>query len=89
MSAASPFVAGYTTAIRAELGVGNEVQLAPEALEAILKDCAAFRRQYVLPWYDGAEFWGERQSGHYSPFFPPLTVSLGDDGRIHLSEARS
>lgn len=60
--------------------------LSPEALALILRDCEAYRRQYVLPWYDGAEFWRGRQSGEIpARFFPPLSVTLGDDGKVRVS----
>lgn len=63
-------------------------KLAPETLEMIFKDCKAFRRQYILPHYDGGEFWRDRQSGEIpARFFPPLTAYAGDDGRLYLREA--
>lgn len=64
--------------------------LSPEALAMILGDCEAFcsafgRDTRILP--QGQAFWTQRQDGGWanqSPSFPPLRVSLSDDGKIHL-----
>lgn len=61
--------------------------LSPEALEATRRDCAAVEACYAE--HHGPDFWTERQQGDHRPDFPPLTASLGDDGNIHLTEARS
>lgn len=68
--------------------------LAPETLAAIRKDCAAANDGKWLGYRDtagcGAMFWKERQQGFLNgdgPKFPPLTVSLGDDGKVYLREA--
>jgi hypothetical protein len=67
--------------------------LAPEALVRIIEDCAA-RVSLVHPELranvsgdasEGAAFWKARQSrigGHGGRGFPPLTVTLGDDGKV-------
>lgn len=70
--------------------------LSPEALALILKDCEVYERHYPMkPFAEyrrarGAAFWAERNSGKrtsdWSPVhFYPQAVSLGDDGKIHLS----
>jgi hypothetical protein len=61
--------------------------LAPETLAGMLKDCEDFR--LLAPrWisHGGAFFWCERQADR-APGFPPLRVTLGDDGRIYLEPA--
>lgn len=66
--------------------------LAPETLARIIADCegflsvqepssAAFRASAET----GGIFWRNRQAGGY-PTFPPLTVQLGDDGKVRFSE---
>lgn len=62
--------------------------LAPETLAAMRKDCERFRRQYVLPWYDGAEFWSGRQAGEYAPYFPPVTLYLDADGKVRANPSK-
>jgi hypothetical protein len=63
--------------------------LSREALAMILADCAAFRDQIAwrlnLTQEVGAKIWRARQADKWSPTFPPLTVSLGDDGKVRLS----
>jgi hypothetical protein len=59
-----------------------------EALAMILADCAAATSwQWTLlsAQMMGASFWQNRQRGDYGPLYPPLTVSLGDDGKVRLS----
>lgn len=67
--------------------------LAPEALARIMEDCAAVLRiidSYTDPKlarYQGTEFWRARQKSAWSLLnqivrFPPLTVYLGDDGKM-------
>jgi len=68
--------------------------LAPETLARIIEDCARFLIAYPAarePDVPGARLvggyvWTNRQGGDY-PDFPPLTVSLGDDGKVYLREA--
>jgi hypothetical protein len=65
--------------------------LVPEALAMILADCGAAAKSpglYGKLAGHGALFWSERQRGLLNedgPTFPPLTVSLGDDGKVRLS----
>lgn len=69
--------------------------LAPETLAAIRKDCAAAHRQkpYItLTESDGGHFWRDRQKytrNWFGPGFPPLTVTLGDDGKVRFASAAS
>lgn len=70
--------------------------LAPSTLAAILKDCEAFaalfgKRSSPLTAGEGGAFWRRRQKRGNSVLqlrFPPLTISLGDDGNVY-AEARS
>lgn len=75
--------------------------LAPETLAAIRKDCAEAGRDHLIVGngrYEpevmrqiGRQFWSERQRGFLggeTPQFPPLTVTLGDDGKVRLSAVR-
>jgi hypothetical protein len=95
-----PFTQGYVEALFAseiEDDIGAKVSfarlygfsdLAPEALAIILADCAEFSanpiyRDVELTAEHGRLFWRLRQAG--CPDFPPLTVSLGDDGKVRLS----
>lgn len=58
--------------------------LSPEALAMILADCALRAAGLDdLDREDGALFWAERQAGKWLAF-PPLTVSLGDGGKVEL-----
>lgn len=63
--------------------------LSPEALATILANCQ--RHRLKLPKIDaddGRNFWAWRQQGLYADAgFPPLTVFLADDGKIHLKAA--
>lgn len=68
------------------------LHLAPETLVRIMEDCAAV--QEIIDSYpgrpdlqqaQGRDFWTARQNGKWSVLnrivrFPPLTLSLGDDG---------
>lgn len=68
--------------------------LASETLAAILRDCAAWLAKYPAgPEYandavnDGAYLWKDRQNGLYvEDAFPPLTLYLGDNGKVYLKE---
>lgn len=66
--------------------------LAPETLAAMMKDCAAYLALHSVPEtaanYSslGRDFWHDRQSGR-CPAFPPLTLYLGDDGKVYQREA--
>lgn len=65
--------------------------LSPEALAAILKDCARAKPMegYRADEYAkmGRQFWMNRQSGLLPERFQPLTVTLSDDGKVYLAEA--
>lgn len=60
--------------------------LAPEALARIIADCDRFRKMYpsASATVGGRGLWTERQAGGL-PRFPPLTVQLGDDGKVRLA----
>jgi hypothetical protein len=82
--------ASYQNAVHGDANAGLRFSdLAPEALALIQKDC---ERVCDLAGTDGgspvvgAAFWRNRQGGTAS--FPPLTVTLGDDGKVHLRAAR-
>ncbi len=55
--------------------------LAPATLAAILEDCKDLVRFGVYRMDEGAEFWEERQTGAFR-FYPPLTPTLSDDGKV-------
>lgn len=64
--------------------------LAPEALATIRKGCADIERNFAT-WIhhtdmSGGEAWRARQLGKLKGF-PPLTVTLADDGKVYLREA--
>jgi hypothetical protein len=63
--------------------------LSPKALGMILADCEAAKPMegYRPDEYAkmGRRFWHERQSGAFPADFPPLTISLRDDGKIVLA----
>lgn len=74
--------------------------LAPETLAAILKDCAAFGQTWRMQEPEGArpgpgfargeqggrDFWMMRQRGALTdPPFPPLILTIRDDGKIYLT----
>lgn len=76
-------------------GVGNLPtfsDLAPETLARIIADCVeredGWRYSNILIRKDdateGSLFWRERQMGA-STAFPPLTVQLGDDGKVRFA----
>lgn len=67
--------------------------LAPETLALIRRDCERaealsvwpFGRLYNPNTAGGTVFWADRQDGAVAGHgFPPLTVTLGDDGKVHL-----
>lgn len=92
----SPFAQGYVEAlfasldddIGAELGVLNRKSpafsdLAPETLARIIADCEEWQR-----WrgFEGGAVWRARQAGELADMgFPPLTVQLGDDGKVRFA----
>ena len=63
--------------------------LAPETLARIVEDCATrmAERPRLGSEKDGEHFWRARQRGTWEATFPPLTVYLGDDGKVYLREA--
>lgn len=96
----SPFEQGYVEAMFAiprdgwkwqagKLVSPGFADLAPETLAAIRKDCALYIREYARSGAvaSGTDLWRVRQEGRLGPAFRPLTVTLGDDGRVYLREA--
>jgi hypothetical protein len=72
---------------RVKLGFSD---LAPATLSRIIGDCERYRalNKRTPDWTcDGRYFWERRQSDGCDTGFPPLTVSLGEDGLIYLAEA--
>lgn len=75
--------------------------LAPETLARIIADCERRLRHFpshgeTNPYFGvsphkqltdkGARFWADRQAGLCANF-PPLTVQLGDDGKVRFADA--
>lgn len=68
--------------------------LAPETLARIIADCEAFlafgrklnqKEASPVPTFNwGATFWDYRQRDRWREF-PPLTVQLGDDGKVRFA----
>lgn len=69
--------------------------LAHATLAAIRRDCASFKNiaeglgVKKLDAAEGRNFWVGRNQSHgwaptFAAAFPPLTVTLGDDGKIYL-----
>lgn len=59
--------------------------LAPETLARIIADCdARFSGWFERCRADGVWFWKTRQRGE-QPDFPPLTVQLGDAGKVRFA----
>lgn len=64
-------------------------RLAPSTLAAIRKDCVQFQEGAIANTHtadtadDGLIFWSMRQGGYWSGF-PPLTITLGDDGKVRF-----
>lgn len=84
---------------RARLYAKRFSDLAPEALARIIADCEAYlstaRRAVSDDAKWGRNFWRLRQAGGYGAEraggfrkgrFPPLTVQLGDDGKVRFAE---
>ena len=69
----------------------------PSALQRIMADCERAVDLFVVPMgplYNanvagGRCFWSDRQASYLGEEFPPLTISLAEDGLIHLSEVAS
>jgi hypothetical protein len=97
----TPFTQGYVEAFLADFAatpLGREManggwfvsfgDLAPEALAQIIKDCASRENDFGFGMDSpkaGAGFWASRQCGA-SQTFPPLTVQLGDDGKVRFGQ---
>lgn len=87
----TPFVEGYTEALRKSLHPEHQdALLADETLARIIADCKRWRSSdrgvYSNNWTNsGLALWAMRQSKFGVPGFPPLTVRLGDDGKVYLS----
>lgn len=68
--------------------------LAPETLARIIADCEALSAKWLADYQpekiarlEGAVAWADRQSGdlmYLHGRFPPLTVQLGDDGKVRF-----
>lgn len=98
----SPFEQGYVEALLRSYsdtlteGLGEPLMvgfsdLDPEALAMSLRDCEAMEADWPLqaqPADLGATYWREQQRGALATKgFPPLTVYLGDDGRVQIRAA--
>lgn len=93
------FAQGYVEALFSE-GVAPQTMwpcrfqdLAPETLARIIADCAKgvdkpymMGRAYNANDAGGRCFWADRQAGFYADL-PPLTVQLGDDGKVRFARA--
>ena len=86
----SPFVQGTVEAVLRSIGVDRYDALAPETLARIIADCESNTRGMVEIFSDaahrhaGGHFWTMRQKGRAGRF-PPLTVTLGDDGKVRFA----
>jgi hypothetical protein len=92
----TPFQQGYVEALFASVMPPRTVNpsfasgfsdLSPEALALILRDCERWQEQFpaVGKHKDGAAFWELRTKQYVKrPDFPPLTVSLSDEGKVQL-----
>lgn len=60
--------------------------LAPETLARIMEDCRTYQHEHGTEFGNTVErggwFWKERQRGGMPVSFPPLTVALGDSGKV-------
>jgi len=63
--------------------------LAPETLSRIISDCERQldKRRAINTPENGAAYWTMRQNlrREHADLLPPLTVQLGDDGRVYLA----
>lgn len=95
-----PFTQGYVEALLESVGQRKFDRIQPDALALIMKDCEAFgaaigrspahniglgRIFFESRQIGFTKFWSVHQA-EFTAAFPPLTVTLGDDGNIHLSE---
>lgn len=100
--ALSPFTQGYIEALFAGCVRADATKpagqmarpyafydLAPETLARIIADCEAADMRAPGGFGEGARggaaFWRMRQNNQIARF-PPLTVQLGDDGKVRFSE---
>lgn len=60
--------------------------LAPETLARIIADCGLACREGDGRM-EGIDYWNRRQAGEYLTTRPPLTVQLGDDGKVRFADA--
>lgn len=85
LRAAEDTLGGFTIC-----GVGFR-DLAPETLARIIADCEARADSLGAPWktrWLGQQFWEMRQRNEFaggSYDWPPLTVQLGDDGKVRFA----
>lgn len=83
-----PFMQGYIEAALRSIGVDRYDALAPETLSRIIADCERLATgwpQRGKAASSGRKFWADRQGGVYvRNNFPPLTVTLGDDGKVRF-----
>lgn len=90
----SPFAQGYVEGICQSFPCYNAKtgeheawpfrRLAPETLARIIEDCAKLQLWDPDTIEAGRLLWEKRQAGLYPQTFPPLTVFLGDDGKVRL-----
>jgi len=87
----SPFTQGYIEALFSSSVAPHTMwpcrfqDLAPDTLARIIADCEArVADRGVANRCDGAWFWNGRQSKSVKGF-PPLTVQLGDDGKVRFA----
>lgn len=60
--------------------------IAPETLARIIADCEAMQGHGLAGTVSvGRGAWDARQSSLCVPSFPPLTVTLGDDGKVRFA----
>jgi len=86
----SPFTQGYVEALFGAHFITRLAfdMLAPETLARIIADCEARSARLLSVYCDkrgGHEFWEARQIGEAPSDFPPLTVQLGDDGKVRFA----
>lgn len=89
----SPFTQGYIEELLRSIGVDRFDALAPETLARIIRDCEQgvdlpfmLGRAFNPNEAGGRCFWADRQAGYYASF-QPLTVQLGDDGKVRFAKA--